>query len=163
MCFCSFPLEAKPPSNFALALRPVRCAANLIKMPNPCAKTYPERGIKQPAVERSEEQSLQSLACLNPQARCAPQKPIDSRQNPARPTSLKWQADCSITCGTHTVAQSAPSRFRESIPNSLQSLFALANCWQIYRVECYPSLPPGRGAGHCLPARLLIPFRIRFS
>jgi hypothetical protein len=42
-------------------------------------------------------------------------------------------------------------------------LFALANCWQFYRVELYQGLPEGEGRIGASPAGLLIPFCIRFG
>jgi hypothetical protein len=49
------------------------------------------------------------------------------------------------------------------LPNQFRSLFALANCRQIYRVECYQDLLQGDGQDFSHPAWLLIPFRINLS
>ena len=127
MIFFVKPLQLRTRSAFTL--RPVRCAANLIKMPNSRAKTYPKCGIRQmprrKVKGRSKERSLQSLARTYRQASCTPQKPHDSRQNPARRTCLEWQADCSTTRGTHTVAQSTPGRFQESTDRIRSRVFLL--------------------------------------
>jgi hypothetical protein len=60
-----------------------------------------------------------------------------------RSATNRWQPDCSSNGGIWTVAQSPPdppSGALQHLPNQFVSLFALANCRQIYKVECYQGL-----------------------
>ena len=111
------------------------------------------------------ERFLQSLACIPRQVRGARPRAVDSSRNSANTDATGWQRDCSAKAGIWMVAQSPPGRPSGALrlPNQFRSLFALANCRQIYKVECYQDLLQGDGQDFSHPAWLLIPFRISLS